>query len=106
MLKKPSEISKNLMKALIACCGLTPVRVFVVAHIEQWIHSPKSSRQAQQLLLSLCVNSNCNSSVDAEVVVEISKLKIKSKQMSQFFASAIRLDLMQYATGLFHILFA
>ena len=87
---KSSEISKNLLRALTLACGLTPVRVLAVAHLEQWLHNPKCTRQAQQLLLSLCVNANCDNSADADVVVEISKLRIKSKQMSQFFSTAVR----------------
>lgn len=88
--KKAPEIPKNLLKSLSFACGLSEVRAFVVCRVEQWLHNGKSGRQAQELLLHLCLNANCNTSSDAEVVTQISKLRMKTKPLLHFYSIALR----------------
>ena len=88
--RKTTELPRNLLRALASSCGLPGVRAFVVTRIEQWLHNPKCARNAQELLLYLCVNSKCSATTDIETVAQISKLRMKTKQLTQFYSMAMR----------------
>lgn len=88
--KKAPDIPRNLVKALSQACGLSGVRGFVVNRLEQWLHNPKCGRQAQELLLTSCVNANCNTTTDAEMVTQITRLRMKTKPLMLFHAVAVR----------------
>jgi len=88
--KKTPDIPRNLVKSLAQACGLSGVRAFVVNRLEQWLHHPKIGRHAQELLLTLAVNANCNTNADAEVVTQITKLRMKTKPLSMFHATSVR----------------
>lgn len=88
--KKSPDIPRNLLRALSSACGLNGVRSWVVSRLEQWLHNGKLGRVAQELLLHLCVNTNCNTSSDIEVISNISKLKMKTKPLTHFYCLALR----------------
>jgi integrator complex subunit 1 len=88
--KKSPDIPKNLLKALSSVCGLSGVRTWIVTRVEQWLHNGKLGRVAQELLLHLCVNSNCNTPSDMDVISQVSKLRMKTKPLINFHSIALR----------------
>jgi len=90
LIRKTTDVPKNLLRALAIACGLSGVRSFVLTKMEQWIHNPKLSRNAQELLVYLCINARKNSAVDGETIIQIAKLRLKTKQLIHFFAIAVR----------------
>lgn len=91
--KRSPELPKNLFRMLSSSCGLQEVRSFVISRIEQWLHNPKCSKQAQELLMYLCVNAKSYKSPGAEggqYIVQICKLRMKTKQLTQLFSIAMR----------------
>ncbi|CAG7822634.1 unnamed protein product [Allacma fusca] len=86
--KKTPDIPKNVLKALSSACGLVGVRAFAVLKLEIWIHHQKCSRQGQELLLHLCVNADAE--IDNELVLNIAKLRLKTKPLILFFANCVK----------------
>ena len=86
--RRAPDIPKNVLKALSSACGLVGIRAFAVLKLEAWIHHQKCSRQAQELLLHLCVNANAE--IDNELVLSILKLRLKTKPLINFFAQAVK----------------
>lgn len=88
--KKAPDIPRNLVRALSQACGLSAVRSFIVNRLEQWLHNPKCGRNAQESLLTVCANANCNTNTDAELVTQITKLRMKTKPLMLFHAVSVR----------------
>lgn len=88
--KKAPDVPRNLIKTVSQACGLSGVRSFAVSRLEQWLHNPKCGRQAQELLLTVCANANCNTNADSEVISQLSKLRMKTKPLMLFHAVAVR----------------
>jgi len=89
--KKMPDIPRNLMKSLSAACGLPGVRSFVVTRIEQWLHSSKVGRFAQDLLMYLAVNVGCSTVSDIEILTHLcTRLKMKTKPLLNFYCIAVK----------------
>ena len=88
IVRKTPDIPKNVLRALASSCGLQAIRHFSILKLELWIHHQKCSRQAQELLLYLCVNAKAES--DNDLVVNITKLRLKTKPLIHFFANCVR----------------
>lgn len=102
--KKAPDIPRNLIKALCQSCGLSAVRTFVVNKLEQWLHHPKCGRQSQELLLTVCVNANCNTTQDAELVTQITRLRMKTKPLMLFHSTAVREMVRENDINLRHVM--
>jgi integrator complex subunit 1 len=102
--KRSPEIPRNLLRSLSFACGLSSVRSFALPRLEQWIHSGKVGRLAQELLLHVAVNANCNTSADAECVTSLSKLRMKTKPLVHFYAVALREMVAENETNLRNVL--
>jgi len=88
--KKTPEVPKNLLKSLSFSSGLSGVRGWVVGKLEQWLHNGKTGRNAQELLMYVCVNANCNTNADIEIVSSLSRLKMKTKPLTHVYSQAIK----------------
>ncbi|OTF81610.1 hypothetical protein BLA29_013102, partial [Euroglyphus maynei] len=65
-----------MLKLLIATAGLRNVRLLVAQKLELWLQNPKLSRPAQDLLLTVFLNSDDK---DVETLNYLLKIRLKQK---------------------------
>lgn len=83
----PSEISRNLLKLLVATVGIQQIRLIVALRLEIWLQNPKLTRPAQDLLLGICLN--CNEK-DYEIMAVLVKMRLKTKPLVNHFMFGIK----------------
>ncbi|KAJ8920096.1 hypothetical protein NQ315_011751 [Exocentrus adspersus] len=88
--QQPETITKNFVKFLSIACGLGEIRIIAVSRIETWLHNHKLMKPAQELLAYLCYNCSASSQRDIEVIVQLSKMRLKNKPMVNFFNNCLR----------------
>lgn len=88
--QQPETISKNFVKFLSTACGLVEIRIIAVSRIETWLHNHKLMKPAQELLAYLCYNCSTSSQRDLEVILQLSKLRLKNKPMVNYFNNCLR----------------
>eukprot|EP00092_Neocalanus_flemingeri_P015764 GFUD01017066.1.p1 GENE.GFUD01017066.1~~GFUD01017066.1.p1 ORF type:complete len:2079 (+),score=577.03 GFUD01017066.1:73-6309(+) len=84
------NITRNFIRFLTFACGLGEVRQVVTAKLEMWLMNPKISRSAQELLRGVTLNCVTHSAVDVEVMVLLTKLRLKTKPNITLFLSCLR----------------
>jgi len=84
------NITRNFIKFLTSACGLPEIRLLVVSKLEMWLMNPKVSRPAQDLLQAVALNCCTHSVMDTEVIVHLTKLRLKNKPNITFFLSCIK----------------
>ncbi len=90
LLSEIQFLQKNNYSHINSLILLYRIRTFLISRIEQWLHNGKLGRVAQELLIFLCVNVNCNTPSDIEVISSISKLRMKTKPLTHFYCTAVR----------------
>lgn len=88
--QQPEAVTKNFVRFLSTACGLVEIRIIAVSRIESWLHNHKLMKPAQELLAYLCYNCSANTPRDLEVVAQLSKLRLKNKQMVNYFNNCLR----------------
>ncbi|XP_031422445.1 integrator complex subunit 1 isoform X2 [Clupea harengus] len=84
------NVSRNLLRLLTATCGYKEVRLMAVQRLEMWLQNPKLTRPAQDLLMSLCMNSNSHCADDMEVISNLIKIRLKPKVLLNHYMLCVR----------------
>ncbi|CAH1794337.1 unnamed protein product [Owenia fusiformis] len=84
------NISKNVLRLLLATCGYSEVRVMCAQRLEMWLHNPKLSKAAQDLLMGVCMNCEHHTSEDGEVISHLIKIRLKNKPLVNHFMLCMR----------------
>ncbi|ELT96897.1 hypothetical protein CAPTEDRAFT_224526 [Capitella teleta] len=92
--------SRNLLRFMTAACGYPEVRSLAVQRLEMWLQNPKLTRAAQDLLMSVCMNCDQNSSQDVDVMSQISKIRMKTKNLINHYMLCIKELLTQHPENL------
>lgn len=86
----PENTTRNFLKMLSATCGLVEVRLTAAQRLETWLQNPKLTRPAQELLMYICVNCSSHTQRDIEVMINIIKIRLKTKALMNFYLSSIK----------------
>uniref|UniRef100_A0A3Q3GD68 Integrator complex subunit 1 n=1 Tax=Labrus bergylta TaxID=56723 RepID=A0A3Q3GD68_9LABR len=84
------NVSRNLLRLLTATCGYKEARLMAVQRLEMWLQNPKLTRPAQDLLMSLCMNSNSHGADDMEVISNLIKIRLKPKVLLNHYMLCVR----------------
>lgn len=95
-----ADISRNVIKLLMATAGIRNIRYLVIQKLEPWFQNPKLSRPAQDLLLTICLN--CNES-DVETLNHLLKMRLKNKAFINHFVICFK-ELLNKEDNTFDIL--
>ncbi|XP_055692691.1 integrator complex subunit 1 isoform X2 [Lutzomyia longipalpis] len=76
----PESSTKNFLRFLSSVCGIPEVRAQAISRLELWIHSGKLLKPAQELLAYICFNINGKIARDHEVLTNLVKIRLKTKQ--------------------------
>ena len=88
--QQSENITRNFIRLLTFATGLAEIRLLVASKLEMWLINPKISRSAQELLKSVCLNCVTNSPLDVEVMVQLIKQRLKTKQTITLFLSCLK----------------
>lgn len=102
--QQPETITKNFVRFLSIACGLVEIRIIAVSRIESWLHNHKLMKPAQELLAYLCYNCSASSQRDLEIIAQLSKLRLKNKQMVNFFNNCLREMVYSFPENLYPLL--
>ncbi|KAH9517140.1 Integrator complex subunit 1 [Dermatophagoides farinae] len=94
-----SDVSRNMLKLLIATAGLRNVRLLVAQKLELWFQNPKLTRPAQDLLLTIFLN--CDEK-DIDTLNHLLKIRLKQKPYISHFCVCFK-ELLQQKNGTFDI---
>lgn len=86
----PENTTRNFLRMLSATCGLVEVRLTAAQRLETWLQNPKLTRPAQELLMYICVNCSSHTQRDTEVMINIIKIRLKTKALMNFYLSSIK----------------
>ena len=84
------NITRNFIKFLTYACGSGEVRQLAASRLEMWMMNPKISRSAQELLCGVTLNCVTHTQSDVEVMVLLTKLRLKSKPNINLFLTCIK----------------
>ena len=84
------NITRNFIRFLTYACGSAEVRQVASSRLEMWMMNPKISRSAQELLCGVTLNCVTHTAMDVEVMVLLTKLRLKSKPNINLFLSCIK----------------
>ncbi|XP_029649485.1 integrator complex subunit 1 isoform X1 [Octopus sinensis] len=96
--------TRNLIRLMTVTCGSGEIRLTAAQRLEMWLQNPKLSRSAQDLLLSVCLNCDQSSSMDVETIVQLTKIRLKTKPLINHYLSSLRELLSQNSENLRMIL--
>ncbi|GAB1607705.1 integrator complex subunit 1 [Argonauta hians] len=96
--------TKNLIRLMTVTCGSGEIRLTAAQRLEMWLQNPKLSRSSQDLLLSVCLNCDQSSSMDVETIVQLTKIRLKTKPLINHYLSSLRELLSQNSENLRMIL--
>ena len=82
--------TRNLLRLMSAACGLSDVRLLASQRLETWLQNPKLNRPAHELLMSVALNCNTHSLEDIEVISNIVKMRLKTKQLAGHYVTCVR----------------
>lgn len=102
--QQPEAITKNFVRLLSTTSGMVEIRIIAVARLETWLHNHKLMKPAQELLAYLCYNCSASTQRDLEVVVQLSKLRLKNKPMVIFFNYCLREMVIAFPENLYPLL--
>lgn len=79
-------ITRNFLKFLVSTSGIPEVRVLASQRLELWLSNPKLSRQATDLLLSICINCSTTAATDTDVINTLLRLRLKVRLLCTYGA--------------------
>ncbi|XP_059607685.1 integrator complex subunit 1 [Phlebotomus argentipes] len=88
--QSPESSTKNFLRFLVSVCGIPEVRSQAISRLELWIHSGKLLKPAQELLAYICFNINGKITKDHEVLTNLVKIRLKTKQSINVYLLCIR----------------
>ena len=88
--RQPDSITRNFLKLLSTACGFVEIRNIVVSRLEMWMHNPKISKPAQELLVYVCYNCTSHTQRDVEVISQLVKMRLKSKSVINLYLNGVK----------------
>ena len=88
--RQPDSITKNFLKLLSSTCGFAEIRNIVVSRLEMWMHNPKISKPAQELLVYVCYNCTSHTQRDVEIISQLVKMRLKSKSVINLYLNGVK----------------
>lgn len=83
--------NRNFLKFLSTTSGIGEVRAMSITRLELWIHNGKLMKPAQELLTYICYNMNAQNAKDTqEVLVNLVKMRLKSKPLTNIFMASFK----------------
>ncbi|CAB4012083.1 Hypothetical predicted protein, partial [Paramuricea clavata] len=92
--------TRNLLRLMSAACGVSDVRLLSSQRLETWLQNPKLNRPAHELLMSVALNCNTHSLEDVEVISNIIKMRLKTKQLAGHYITCVRVLVEQHDENL------
>ncbi|XP_046854864.1 integrator complex subunit 1-like [Xenia sp. Carnegie-2017] len=92
--------TRNLLRLMSAACGISDVRLLASQRLETWLQNPKLNRPANELLMSVALNCHTHSLDDIEVISNIIKMRLKTKQLAAHYITCIRVLVEQHEENL------
>lgn len=92
--------TRNLIRLMTATCGSGEIRLTAAQRLEMWLQNPKLARSAQDLLMSVCLNCDQSSSMDMETIIQLTKIRLKTKPLINHYLACMRELLNQNADNL------
>lgn len=86
----PDTSTRNFLRFLSSCTGISEVRAMAVTRLELWIHNGKLMKPAQELLTYICFNVSGNSARDHEVLANLIKMRLKTKPLINIYMSCLK----------------
>lgn len=87
--------NRNFLKFLSTTSGIGEVRAMSITRLELWIHNGKLMKPAQELLTYICYNMNAQNVKDTqEVLMNLVKMRLKSKPLTNIFMNSFKEMLM------------
>uniref|UniRef100_A0A8D8YUP5 Integrator complex subunit 1 n=3 Tax=Cacopsylla melanoneura TaxID=428564 RepID=A0A8D8YUP5_9HEMI len=83
-------VTKNILKLLTSTCGIPEIRLLVIPKLDAWLQNAKLMKPAQDLLMSLCINTTSHTQRDVEVISGLVKIRFKPKVLGGFYVTCIR----------------
>ncbi|KAL1458544.1 hypothetical protein WDU94_008682 [Cyamophila willieti] len=83
-------VTKNFLKLLTSTCGIAEIRLLVIPKLDAWLQNAKLMKPAQDLLMSLCINTTSHTQRDVEVISGLVKIRFKPKVLGGFYVTCIR----------------
>lgn len=88
--RQQDVITRNTLKFLSSACGFVEVRNISVSRLEMWLHHPKLSRPAQELLCYVCYNCTGHTQRDVEVIGHLVKIRLKTKVVINLYLNGVK----------------
>ncbi|XP_044017877.1 integrator complex subunit 1 isoform X2 [Aphidius gifuensis] len=88
--RQQDTITKNFLKLLSTTCGLSYVRSISITKLELWLHNPKLTKPAQELLIYICYNSTTHTMRDVEVISHLAKMRFNTKILFTLYLNGIK----------------
>lgn len=82
-------VPKSLVLTMVFTSGLPEVRLTAAQRLEVWLQNAKIQRAALQLLFAVAQNTDCRQPTDTEVISHLTKLRLKTKSVTNAFLSAL-----------------
>ncbi|KAL8588068.1 hypothetical protein ACOMHN_012106 [Nucella lapillus] len=72
--------SRSLIRLMAVAAGYGEIRTKAGQRLEMWLQNPKLQKSGHELLLAVCCNVSVENTVDHEVILQLLKMRIKTKQ--------------------------
>ncbi|XP_065226562.1 integrator complex subunit 1 [Planococcus citri] len=89
-IKDQQGMSPNFLKFLSSMSGILKIRAEAAPKLESCFINLKLKRSAQELLMSVCVNCISNTQEDIDIIAQIVKIRLKTKDLSGFYLECIK----------------
>ncbi|XP_026678814.1 integrator complex subunit 1 [Diaphorina citri] len=84
------SVTKNLLKLLTSTCGIAEIRLLVIPKLDAWLQNAKLMKPAQDLLMSVCINTTTHTQRDIEVISGLVKIRFKPKVLGGYYVTCIK----------------
>ncbi|KAG1699623.1 Integrator complex subunit 1 [Nymphon striatum] len=88
--QNPIDVPKNVIRFLASICGLIEARLLAVQRLESWFPHVKTSKTAEFLMMSVCLNCRMVSQQDIEVISCLTRIRFKSKSPLSHYLNCIK----------------
>ncbi|XP_076458972.1 integrator complex subunit 1-like isoform X2 [Babylonia areolata] len=88
--------SRSLIRLMAVTAGYGEIRSMAGQRLEMWLQNPKLQKSGHDLLLAVCCNCSLENKVDQEVILQLLKMRIKTKQNVSQYLVCIREMLRQH----------
>ncbi|KAF7987873.1 hypothetical protein HCN44_003736 [Aphidius gifuensis] len=100
--RQQDTITKNFLKLLSTTCGLSYVRSISITKLELWLHNPKLTKPAQELLIYICYNSTTHTMRDVEVISHnLAKMRFNTKILFTLYLNGNKEDYLRALRAFF-----